>query len=173
MGELAELTGAGRSDIIEGYTLMPLRLLDYGELERIFEARHVARAQAAAEGMPADAAAKIMRQALDDVKRGEFTFGKDAFDDEAMKLANLPLLAYLEIRQKHPDIDLEKTVDLLTAQPDLGAVREAVLSLARYRVKKKPPATATEAEPSTGASTGEPFSEPSPNPESPPPTLPG
>jgi hypothetical protein len=155
MGELAELTGAGRSDIIEGLTFMPLTLMEYGELERIFEARHVARAQAAAEGMPADAASKIIRQALDDVRGGAFTFGRDSFDDEALKLANLPLLAWLELRKKHPDVTLEKTVDLLTNVPDLSAVREGVLSLARYRVKKKPPVVEVqEVEPATGPSAG-------------------
>lgn len=165
MGELAELTGAGRSDVIEGYIFSPLTLIEYGELERIFEARHVARAQAAAEGQPEKVAQHVVEAALADVRRGVFTFGGQAFDDEALKLANLPLLAYLELRKKHPGVTLDKTVDLLAAQPDLSAVREAVLSLARYRLKKKPP---TEAPEPPAPSGGEPFSAPSPRTESTP-----
>lgn len=128
MGDLAQLTAAPRTDIIPGYVLSPLTLLDIGELEQTFEARHLARGEAAGCG----------QTALDDVRRGLFSFTGPDFDAEALKAQSLPTIAWMELRKAHKGITPEAAKDLLATCPDQYAVRTAVLDLAGYqKVKKK------------------------------------
>lgn len=152
MADLAELTGAPRHDVIKGHILSPLTLLDLGELEQVFEARHITRGQHSGCG----------EHALEDVRRGVFTYGGADFTEEALKLQSLPTLAWMELRHNHPGITQEATVELIRACPDQSAVWEAVITLAGYKVKKKP-----DAQGSGSASSGTDSSQPSANPASP------
>lgn len=154
MGDLADLTGAGYSLVIPGHTLSPLTFSDYGEMERIFEARHIARARGAADGLESDIAKVIVQMALDDVRRGDFTYGTDDFDREAMKIQNLVLIVWMELRHRHPDITIEQVPGLLATVTDHAAARDSFLVLASYHLLKKKPVTA-DASPSTGGTSSD------------------
>jgi hypothetical protein len=159
MADLAELTGAGRLEIFEGYHLSPPDLLDVGECEKEFEARHIAFARVAAQGQHPDAAEKILNQAMERVTGGHFSYGGKPFDAEAVKLQHLPLWVYVELRHRHPDITRAKAGQLLKDHPDPALVQDVVLGLAGYTYVKKNPTTPTNEPAETP--TGTPSSPPS------------
>lgn len=169
MADLAELTGAGRVDIFPGFQLATLDLLDYGECEREFEAKHVAFAKAAASGQHPDVAEKIISKALRDVENGKFAFGTDSFDLEALKAQHLPFLLFLELRRNHADMTREKAGELLRASQDQPLVQDVICANAGYSITKKNAASPT---PSADPSTGTVSSQPSESPDSPTVTSP-
>jgi hypothetical protein len=151
MADLAELTGAGRVDIFDGYHLSPPDLLDMGECEKQFEAKHIAFARVAAHNQHPDAAEKIINKARDEIAAGLFAFGTPHFDRQAIMTQFLPFWIYLELRRHHPDITQEKAGELLRNHADPALAQDVVLELAGYsRGKKKPTTTPAGESPPTG-----------------------
>lgn len=151
MADLAELSGSGRNDVFPGLRLAPPDLLDVGECEKEFEAKHLAYARAAANGQHPDAAEKIMGRAVERIGSGYYSWGSPHFDDEALKAQYLPLWIYLELRHHHPDITREKAGELLRNHPDPARVQDVVMGLAGYSFVKKNPTTGSgPAAPQTG-----------------------
>lgn len=151
MADLAELTAAGRPDIFDGYRLAPPNLLDIGECEKMFEAKHLAYARAAAQGQHPEAAEKILNRARDEIADGKFSYGGPHFDSQALMAQNLPLWIYLELRHHHADMTMEKAGELLRNHSDPALVQDVVLVLAGYGTFiKKNLTTPAPAEPPTG-----------------------
>lgn len=148
MADLADITAAGRSDVIPGHILSPLTLRDYGSCELEWEAQARADALVMAGGMPDADRRSFIEQTVARIAGGRYAFGSQGFDDAALKTQNLPFLLYLSLRRKHPDMTREKAAEFLDGDnaPD---IQSAVLSLAGYEVKKKE-TSSSPAEPSTG-----------------------
>lgn len=137
MSDLAELVGAGRIDIFEGHRLSPPDLLDIGEMEKEFEAKHLTFSRLAAQGQHPEAAEKILDKALSEIAGGRFSWGSQSFDLEALKAQHLPLWIYVELRHHHPEITREQAGKLLQDHPDPALVQDVVMALAGYTFTKK------------------------------------
>lgn len=138
MGDLAELTGAGRSDILPGHTLSPLSLKDFGELEREIEGRRIAEAKVAADGTHPDVALLLLKSALNDVSSGKYGFGKPHFNAAAMSSAYGGLLLFLSLRHAHKDITREKS-DGLADTPNGAKARDAVAEMSGFKETETSP----------------------------------
>lgn len=156
---LAALTGAGRTDVIPGYTLSPWTLRDYGELESEFNRAYIADAAAASANLPPELADKLLVKALEDVRAGCFNWGRTTFTLKMLSATSLPVLLYMSLRNSQPNVtraEAASLVDLTNAR----RVHAAILELEGYggRTKKNEAAGATVA---TSPNAGTPSSPPS------------
>jgi hypothetical protein len=109
---LAALTGAGRTDVLPGYTLSPWTLA------------------------PPEFAQAMISKALDDVKIGEFQWGRAAFKLNVFAATYIPLMLYLSLRGRHPDITRDKAAALLTDE-NRNTIHRAILENERFIIAKK------------------------------------
>jgi hypothetical protein len=133
---LAALTGAGRTDVLPGYTLSPWTLRDYGEMESEFARNYLATVCNAAASAPPEFAQAMISRALEDVKIGEFQWGRAAFKLNVFAATYVPLMLYLSLRTRHPEITREKAAALLT-DGNRNMVHRAILENERFYVAKK------------------------------------
>jgi hypothetical protein len=128
MTELAQLAGAGRTDVLAGYELKPWRLIEYADAEQEFAQRHLRAAGEAAKDLPKEVADRVIALALADVKRGDFSWGVSNFDRQLFLASNLPFVLWLSLRQKHPKLKRVETAELLTDE-NQGVVQKAILEM--------------------------------------------
>jgi hypothetical protein len=133
---LAALTGAGRTDVIPGYTLSPWTLRDYGEMESEFARNYLSTVCNAAATAPPEFAQAMISKALDDVKIGEFQWGRAAFKLNVFAATYIPLMLYLSLRGRHPDITRDKAAALLTDE-NRNTIHRAILENERFIIAKK------------------------------------
>nr|WP_294515921.1 hypothetical protein [uncultured Rhodopila sp.] len=163
--DLAALAAAGRTDVIPKHTLSPLRIRDFGELQRHFESTCLRVASNAGEGLSEDQAQRVLDRALVLVGIGFFRYGSDGFDGMILAIDQLPTLLWACLRAKHPRIT-PAAAELLITDENRTTVRSVCLELAGYgpRPKKKEqsdpptgpessPPSESEGSPSTTSST--------------------
>lgn len=134
--EHEQIAGVGRSDIIPGKVLMPLRIPGYAELQRQFEANYLRTAIRATEGLPDHQASRGLDHAEKVISSGKFRYGMEAFDKEINSFENLPFLLYLLIRESDPKITPAGAALLITDE-NRGKVYAAALNLAGYAPPQK------------------------------------
>jgi hypothetical protein len=159
MTEMAELIGAGRSDVLPGYVLKPWRLIEYADAEQEFAQRHLRAAGEAAKDLPREVADRVIALALADVKRGDFSWGVSNFDRQLFLASNLPFVLWLSLRQNHAKLRREQAAELLTEE-NRGPVQKAILELLGFDFaaapKKKPEATGSPSPGDSALPTSEP-----------------
>lgn len=151
-GNLPDLVAVERTDVIPGRVLSPLRVKDYGTLQRHFEATYLRVAALASEGLPEAAANRLLSKAQDYITDGRFRFGTAEFDAALFSIDHLPLLLHLALQLKHPD-STPATAELLITDANRYEVRNACMELAGYGVSKKKEATVIDSRPTGEAST--------------------
>lgn len=161
MSELANLTNAGRSDVLPGFTLSPFDLADFGECEAEFSRRHLARAGEAAAVAPPSMREKLLTIASNEAVSGAFNWGRLGFNMAAHSLARLPFLLWLSLRHKHPTTILEEVAGMVTPE-NRDQVRRAVLELMEYKFgeKKAVAGQVNQTSPPTGEKSSDPSDAP-------------
>lgn len=114
MASLSNLLNSGVNDVLPGYTLSKWRVQEYSLAEEYVAKQYLRTAEESSRTMDTAMRVSMTRMALDDVKRGELSFGTDNFDQRVFNLANLPYLLYLSLRKAHKDITPEKAAELVT-----------------------------------------------------------
>jgi hypothetical protein len=151
--DLAALAAIGRTDVIPKHTLCPLRIRDFGELQRQFESMYLRVASNAGQGLPKEQADAILDRALILMAIGFFRYGGDGFDGMILAIDQLPTLLWACLQAKHPRMTPAGAALLINDENRIN-VRNVCLELAGYgpRPKKKE---------STGQPTGTESSAPS------------
>jgi hypothetical protein len=127
MSELSKLVGAPRTDVLPGYTIARARISDFGQAEEEFERRHMAKAAAAAIGLPEETADKLIKAATDDVANGRFKYGRWSFDAHAKSPTSMPYLLFLLLRHAHTEITRDMTESLVTTENEAKLSREVLI----------------------------------------------
>ena len=125
-----------RTDVIDGFTLMPLRLPAFAQLRRHFEATHLRIAAVAAEGQPESVAQRIMEKASKDIREGEFAYGTRGFGHSMLADDNLDVLLGLCLKEKHPEMTPGKAGRLI-AHESRSAIHSACLECAGWDLSEK------------------------------------
>jgi hypothetical protein len=133
---MADISITPRSDVIEGYTLMPLRLPAFAQLRRHFEATHLRIAAIAAEGQSESVAQRIMEKASKDIREGEFAYGTRGFGHAMLADDNLDVLLCSCLKEKHPEMTLGKASRLITHE-SRSAIHSACLECAGWDLSEK------------------------------------
>lgn len=149
MSDLSQLTGAGDTTIIPGYTLSPFSLAAYGEVEQELEREHMATAAAAGVGLPEALQTKLVDAAAKDVRNGAFNYGSPAFDRRIKAQHNTPFLLWTCLKIKAPQTSRAQADELLK-----GSNRDVVYwAILGFMGWEKPKATPPK---QPGAATGAP-----------------
>lgn len=161
MSQLSELTGAERADVVPGYVLSPLRLVDYGVAEDAFARWHLRRVCRGVKPLPAEAQAKAVGKAVDDVAGGHFTLGMPAFEAAARSARGSMLMLYLSLRVRHPQVT-PKMAHELYGTGDEGKITRALFELLGYGGRSPKKAKAPLAQ-SSGATSSDTSATPPPS----------
>jgi hypothetical protein len=137
MSTLAKLSGAGDSAVLPGYRLSPMEMSDFGELEREFELHALGTAAALARALPEQMGERAVQRAEKKVDEGYWAWGGLGFDSEALKLQNAPLLLYMELRRRHPDVTRDAADKLWREHPRQGSLHDTILDFAGYSKSRK------------------------------------
>lgn len=135
-----------RADVIDGYTLMPLRLPAFAQLRRHFDATHLRTAAIAAEGQSDAVEKRLMDAANVFIQRGNYAYGMPGFTFAIIADDNLPFLLSLCLKEKHPDITPAKAERLITDE-NRKVVYDTCLDFAGVTFGKKKAVTAGPANP--------------------------
>jgi len=142
MSALTDLTAAGDSSTLPGLLLSPPRLLEWAEAEQ--EAQRQYLSSIAATDLPTAARDAMYARAIDNLRDAPFSFGSPQFDAWATSASALPMLLWLSLRIKQPQITRSAAAELLIHH-DNAQIIAAVLNLWGYRAEKKtPPRDGTE-----------------------------
>lgn len=133
---MSDLLAVPRTDVIEGYTLMPLALPAFSQLRRHFEASYLGLAAVAAEGKTASVEKRLMEAAHEFINRGNFEYGMRAHRFAMLADDNLPFLLCLCLKEKHPDMTPAKA-DRLAPQAIRQKVHNACLECAGWDLSPK------------------------------------
>jgi hypothetical protein len=128
LSTLADLTAAGRSDVLPGYVLSPPRLREWGDAETEAAASYIRAVRQSCLGLPAEVSVALMQQALDLVASGEFGMGMPKLDAYLRSATAAPFALWLCLRVKHPQVTRD-AVDEVTAATSEEDVARAVLEL--------------------------------------------
>jgi hypothetical protein len=128
LSTLADLTAAGRSDVLPGYVLSPPRLREWGDAETEAAASYIRAVRQSCLGLPAEVSVALMQQALDLVASGEFGMGMPKLDAYLRSATAAPFALWLCLRVKHPQVTRD-AVDEVTASASEEDVARAVLEL--------------------------------------------
>jgi hypothetical protein len=123
MSELANAVAAGISQPLPGYILSPPRLLEYGEAELEFENDYRANVRETSAHLPVEQQREIVKEAIELIQAGEFALRGKYFDRCCLNPKKLPLLVWLSLRVKHPQITREQIAELLTLENEPDVTR--------------------------------------------------
>lgn len=171
MSEIADLTAAGRADLLPGYILSPFTWGMYGQCEQEWEQQLLADAAKASFGLPIPTAEALFGAAITKKTSGMYAHGAPGFDMKANARTSVPFLVWLSLEPKHPQMTRGEVAKMVDALPksDFYKLRRGVLELMGYSFDPKPlggtPAPARQPAPV-------PSSKPSPNEASTPASLP-
>lgn len=155
MSDLSDLSAAGISDVIPGHILSPLRLQEYGIASKEFAKEFMAIAAASAENLGDIVRDRMISLALAIVAGGSYRYGSQAFDAACKDPTAIPLLLWLSLQIKHPQMSRAEAVAFITPenQPE---IRKAVLECAGFEFNPKKAAGKTPEPPqSTGTKSTE------------------
>lgn len=136
MGSLADLTAAGRTDILPGYQLSPLSLKDFGVIERELESQRIAEVQVMVEGLPSNlagvAAPLLLRGVQEDIAKGKYSFGRPLYNAFILSAKAGGLVLSLSIRHARPAFTRPEA-EALADTPEAEAARNAILDMSGYK----------------------------------------
>lgn len=87
---LTDLVPLERADVLPGYTLSAMTISDLAQLQRHFEATHLATAVTASESLSRESGERLLASANEYIGRGAFQLGLQAFSAAMWSLDNLP-----------------------------------------------------------------------------------
>lgn len=149
MSSLTDNAGVGRSDVIPGQTLMPLRPADFGILQQNFQANLLKVAAMAADDLPPAMERRIMSAATACIAEGQLHYGSPGFDYAMYSIDNLPALLCQCLKEKQPRTTVAGAMALIT-DSNRVAILQGCLEMAGYVKKKEEPSTPQSKPPGTG-----------------------
>src|ERR1017187_5797448 len=106
---LADATAAPLPDLIDGFTISPLRLCDWGELERAASFSHLDDSNYAAKKAPTTAIQqRLVDRGLDRLRDGTFNVGSVALMSWCRAAQNWPHVLRASLLKKHPDMKADE-----------------------------------------------------------------
>jgi len=130
---LADLAGAGLSNVIPGHTLSPPTLADYAKAEREFYRKYAQLIADFIRPLPATVQEKIALRAAADMHDGSFSFGAAAFRSWALSATGLYVLVWLSLQTNHPHLSLDEATKLVNQYNSDGSLAKLVWDLWGYQ----------------------------------------
>lgn len=101
-----------RSDLIDGYIISRPGLSELAVAETTFAIRHLHKVTQGLTDMPIEQAKPLLIAAEDRMATGYFNNGRPGWVPSCLAADGPPLMLYLSLRIKHPDMTQEKSNEL-------------------------------------------------------------
>lgn len=156
MSDLEKVADVGRADVIPGYIVSRPRLKQMGAAESLAKNQYLGDVTAFAKLLTEAALPELARDAVlnanDALKNKQFSVLRPLFNQWLIAETNLPVVLMLSLQVKHPDVTLQKAMELCDVElEDREQIALAVLTLwgMDFTTKKKG-GEKTTIDPSTG-----------------------